>query len=89
MGNLVTQLPNYRLYLIHHLPTLRVLDFQKVTGKERAEAARKFATPAEGAQVIKDIQEREAAMLGSAAESGAVGKKRRASERAGEEDEAL
>ena len=27
MGNLVCNLPNYRLYTIHAIPTLRVLDF--------------------------------------------------------------
>ena len=31
IGNLVCNLPNYRLYTIHRIPTLKVLDFQSVT----------------------------------------------------------
>ena len=30
VGNLVTNLPNYRMYVIYKIPTLRILDFQKV-----------------------------------------------------------
>lgn len=30
LDNLVTKKPNYRLYLIHKLPKLRLLDFKKV-----------------------------------------------------------
>lgn len=29
-NNLVTELPNYRLYAIHKIPSLRILDFEKV-----------------------------------------------------------
>lgn len=35
VGNLVTNLPNYRMYVIHKMPYLRVLDFQKVSQKEK------------------------------------------------------
>ena len=35
VGNLVTNLPNYRMYTINRMPNLRVLDFQKVSAKER------------------------------------------------------
>ena len=31
IGNLVCNLPNYRLYTINRIPTLKVLDFQMVT----------------------------------------------------------
>ena len=31
LGNIVTNLPNYRHYVIYKMPQLRVLDFQKVT----------------------------------------------------------
>ena len=35
VGNLVTNLPNYRSYVIFKMPQLRTLDFQKVSEKER------------------------------------------------------
>lgn len=41
-NNLVTELPNYRLFVISKIPSLRILDFQKVTAKERREAAIAF-----------------------------------------------
>ena len=42
LGNLVTNLPHYRAFTIYRLPKLRVLDFQKVTKKERLEAKKLF-----------------------------------------------
>ena len=33
VNNLVAELPNYRLYAIHKIPSLRILDFQKVEKK--------------------------------------------------------
>ena len=84
VGNLVSQLPNYRLYVIHLIPSLRVLDFQKVTTKEKQEAKRRFES-AQGAQLLKDLKEREAAI--NMPEGGAVGKKRRTSDRTGAEDD--
>jgi U2 small nuclear ribonucleoprotein A' len=41
-NNLVTELPNYRLFVISKIPSLRILDFQKVTAKERRQAAIEF-----------------------------------------------
>lgn len=41
-NNLVTELPNYRLFVIAKIPNLRILDFQKVTARERREAAIAF-----------------------------------------------
>ena len=38
VNNLVTELPNYRSFVISQIPTLRVLDFQKVTATERKKA---------------------------------------------------
>lgn len=35
LENPVTRRPQYRLYVIHHLPELRILDFQKVSKKAR------------------------------------------------------
>ena len=43
LDNVVTKLKNYRLYVIYKLPKLRILDFQKVTKKEREEAIKKFS----------------------------------------------
>ena len=85
-------MPNYRLYVIHLIPSLRVLDFQKVTSKERQEATRRFDSAQAGAaQLLKDLKEREAAInsseTGGGANIGAVGKKRRASEREGADGE--
>jgi len=42
MDNPVSKKINYRLYVIHLLPNLRVLDFRKVKQKERTEAVRTF-----------------------------------------------
>ncbi|KAJ6393291.1 hypothetical protein OIU77_022712, partial [Salix suchowensis] len=44
LDNNITKKPNYRLYVIHKLKPLRVLDFKKVKGKERAEAEHLFAS---------------------------------------------
>ncbi|XP_024356928.1 U2 small nuclear ribonucleoprotein A' [Physcomitrium patens] len=43
LDNVVTKRPNYRLYLIHKLPKLRLLDFKKVKLKEKQEAKKLFA----------------------------------------------
>ncbi|XP_073526436.1 uncharacterized protein [Phyllobates terribilis] len=44
MDNLVTKKPNYRLYVIHKLEHLRLLDFRKVKQKERLEAENMFSS---------------------------------------------
>ncbi|PON34510.1 LRR domain containing protein [Parasponia andersonii] len=44
LDNNITKKPNYRLYVIHKLTTLRVLDFKKVKTKERLEAKTLFAS---------------------------------------------
>jgi U2 small nuclear ribonucleoprotein A' len=38
VNNLVAELPNYRVEVISHIPSLRILDFTKVSNKERKEA---------------------------------------------------
>jgi U2 small nuclear ribonucleoprotein A' len=43
-NNLVTELPNYRLFVISKIPSLRLLDFGKVSAKERREAEAMFPT---------------------------------------------
>jgi U2 small nuclear ribonucleoprotein A' len=42
MDNPVTKKQNYRLYVIHLLPTMRVLDFRKVKQKEKLESVQAF-----------------------------------------------
>lgn len=44
LDNSITKKPNYRLYVIHRLKGLRLLDFRKVKHKERIEAEEMFAS---------------------------------------------
>ena len=44
VDNIVTKLKNYRLYVIYKIPTLRILDYQRITKKEREEALKKFSS---------------------------------------------
>ncbi|XP_042429695.1 U2 small nuclear ribonucleoprotein A'-like [Zingiber officinale] len=44
LDNNITKKPNYRLYVIHRLKKLRLLDFRKVKQKEKTEAERLFAS---------------------------------------------
>ncbi|XP_030045609.1 U2 small nuclear ribonucleoprotein A' [Microcaecilia unicolor] len=57
MRNPVINKKHYRLYVIHKIPQVRVLDFQKVKLKERQEAAKMFKGK-RGAQLAKDIARR-------------------------------
>ncbi|XP_029814640.1 U2 small nuclear ribonucleoprotein A' [Manacus vitellinus] len=57
LRNPVTNKKHYRLYLIHKVPQVRVLDFQKVKLKERQEAEKMFKGK-RGAQLAKDIARR-------------------------------
>lgn len=43
VGNPVAAAPHYRLYVVHTMPRLRALDFQRIKPRERDEAARLFA----------------------------------------------
>lgn len=52
IDNPVTKKPHYRLYAIYKIPSLRVLDFQKVKDAERKEANELFGTR-EGTKVIR------------------------------------
>lgn len=42
LGNPVTRRPHYRAYVIHKIPSLRVLDFVKIKEKERIAASELF-----------------------------------------------
>ncbi|KAI9125905.1 hypothetical protein K1719_003323 [Acacia pycnantha] len=44
LDNNITKKPNYRLYVIYKLKSLRVLDFKKVKNKERLEAKSLFSS---------------------------------------------
>lgn len=39
---LIMQITNYRLYVIQKIPSLRILDFKKISRKERVEAIKMF-----------------------------------------------
>lgn len=54
MRNPVATKKNYRLYVIHKLPQVRVLDFQRIKMKERNRAKEFFASKS-GRQVISDL----------------------------------
>ncbi|KAE9618626.1 putative leucine-rich repeat domain, L domain-containing protein [Lupinus albus] len=52
LDNNVTKKPNYRLYVIHRLKSLLVLDFKKIKTKERLEAKNLFASK----EAIEEVQ---------------------------------
>ncbi|XP_004235867.1 U2 small nuclear ribonucleoprotein A' [Solanum lycopersicum] len=54
LENNITKRPNYRLYVIHKLKSLRLLDFRKVKQKERLEASKLFASQEAVEQVKKE-----------------------------------
>eukprot|EP00985_Skeletonema_marinoi_P006529 scaffold2818_cov133-Skeletonema_marinoi.AAC.15 len=62
---------HYRLYTIHKIPTLKVLDFQKVKQSER-ERAQRLAASAAGAAMEADCRLEARAAASSAADDGAV-----------------
>ena len=51
VGNMVANLQNYRLYAIHRMPSLKTLDFQNITQKERDTAALLFT------EKVQEVQE--------------------------------
>ncbi|KAJ0045953.1 hypothetical protein Pint_05523 [Pistacia integerrima] len=63
LDNNITKKPNYRLYVIHKLKSLRVLDFKKVKNKERLEAASLFAS-----QEVEEEAKRESAKMSAPVE---------------------
>lgn len=65
---------HYRLYAINHIPSLKVLDFQKVSNSDRKQAER-LAASAAGAALEQDVQREKTFVPGegkSAAESFAT-----------------
>ena len=43
VDNMVTKMKNYRLYVIYKMPTLRILDYQRITKKEKEDAIKIFS----------------------------------------------
>lgn len=70
VGNPVTRRQHYRLYAIHKIPTLKVLDFQKVKQSERERASR-LATSAAGAAMEADARLEARAAAATTASSSA------------------
>ncbi|KAI8529313.1 hypothetical protein RHMOL_Rhmol12G0215700 [Rhododendron molle] len=54
LDNNITKRPNYRLYVIHKLKSLRLLDFKKVKQKERIEAQKLFSSQEAEEQAKKE-----------------------------------
>ena len=57
LHNPVAAKPNYRAFVIHKFPMLRVLDFRKVKLKEKEEAKSLFKSK-QGKDQLKDIESR-------------------------------
>ena len=57
LHNPITSKPHYRLYLVYKLPQLRLLDFRKISMKEREEAKTLFKSK-KGKEIRKEIGKR-------------------------------
>ncbi|KAG7653701.1 U2A'/phosphoprotein 32 family A C-terminal [Arabidopsis suecica] len=68
LDNNITKKPNYRLYVIHKLKSLRVLDFIKIKAKERAEAAALFSSK-EAEEEVKKVSREEVQKVPETAEN--------------------
>ncbi|XP_010490305.1 PREDICTED: U2 small nuclear ribonucleoprotein A' isoform X2 [Camelina sativa] len=68
LDNNITKKPNYRLYVIHKLNSLRVLDFIKIKAKERAEAAALFSSK-EAEEEAKKVSHEEVKKVPETAEN--------------------
>ncbi|CAB9501185.1 U2 small nuclear ribonucleoprotein A [Seminavis robusta] len=55
VGNPVTKRQHYRLYIIHRIPSLKTLDYVKITTSER-DRAKRLANSAAGAALESDVQ---------------------------------
>ncbi|KAK4265100.1 hypothetical protein QN277_026196 [Acacia crassicarpa] len=61
LDNNITKKPNYRLYVVYKLKSLRVLDFKKVKNKERLEAKNLFSSK----EVEEEVQRAPAKVIPS------------------------
>lgn len=73
LDNPITEKLHYRLYCIHKIPTLKMLDFQKVKVQER-EAAKALFSTVEGADMVSSVSE-EAKQLDAQKEASENGNK--------------
>jgi len=71
LHNPVVAKPNYRLFVIHRFPNLRVLDFKKVKAKDREDAKALFKTK-QGKDQLKEIRKRAKTFTPGEAEEGAA-----------------
>jgi len=71
LHNPVVAKPNYRLFVIHRFPNLRVLDFKKVKAKEREDAKVLFKTR-QGKDQLKEIKRRAKTFTPGEGEDGAA-----------------
>jgi len=56
LENMITKKPHYRLYVIHKLPHLRILDFRKIKEKERLASEKLFGASTKPKQkAIADV----------------------------------
>ena len=66
-------IPQYRLYVVNKIPTLKSLDFKKVTTQERADAAKFFKTSSGKSIIVSVAEEKKIAAAAASAESDASG----------------
>jgi U2 small nuclear ribonucleoprotein A' len=66
LDNMVSKKQHYRLYVIHKLPRLKVLDFRKIKQKERVVAEKLFGGE-KGKQLVQAIDEGKETSIGHAA----------------------
>lgn len=64
LDNPVCRRPNYRLYVIAKVPSLQVLDFQKISKKERDAAKKMFPPATAGATIAPGEPEEETKEIG-------------------------
>ena len=57
LHNPVVAKPNYRLFVVHKFPNLKVLDFKKIKQKERDEAQKLFKSK-KGKDQLKEIEKK-------------------------------
>lgn len=55
IDNPVSKNPHYRLYVVHRIPSLRVLDYRKVKDAERREAEKIFSGK-EGGELVEECE---------------------------------
>lgn len=93
LDNPITAKAQYRLYVIHKIPTLKWLDFKKVTQTEREESKKFFRTPAGKAFLGAVAQESkllsESGAAGAAGGAGGAGRNGGATPQLTEEQKAL